>query len=191
MAGKTPSDGRPDGAGPGAVPDLVDGPDGETWVALTDGPLPVDEVTRWIGRPDCGAVVVFRGDARDHAEGRPDVTALEYEAYESQVVPRLGRLAGEARNRWPELGRIALIHRTGPLAIGEAAVEIVEVFTGRCPVHEAASMEEAVALANGEAGGSGTVLLSPGCSSFDWYGSYVERGLDFGRIVRSLDGAGA
>jgi len=124
MAGKTPSDGRPGGAGPGTVPDLVDGSDDETWVALTDGPLPVDEVTRWIGRPDCGAVVVFRGDARDHAEGRPDVTALEYEAYESQVVPRLGRLAGEARNRWPDLGRIALIHRTGPLAIGEAAVVV-------------------------------------------------------------------
>jgi molybdopterin synthase catalytic subunit len=77
-----------------------------------------------IGRPDCGAVVVFRGDARNHAEGRPEVTALGYEAYESQVVPRLGRLAGEARNRWPELGRIALIHRTGPLAIGEAAVVV-------------------------------------------------------------------
>ena len=91
---------------------------------LTDEPLPIDEVTRWIGRPDCGAVVVFRGDARDHAEGRRDVTALEYEAYESQVVPRLGRLAGEARNRWPDLGRIALIHRTGPLAIGEAAVVV-------------------------------------------------------------------
>lgn len=124
MAGETPSDGRPSGAGPGAVPDLVDGPDDETWVALTDGPLPVDEVTGWIGRHDCGAVVVFRGDARDHAEGRPEVTALEYEAYESQVVPRLGRLAGEARNRWPDLGRIALIHRTGPLAIGEAAVVV-------------------------------------------------------------------
>ena len=47
-------------------------------------------------------------------------------------------------------------------------------------------MDEAVALAHEAADGSGTVLLSPGCSSFDWYGSYVERGLDFGRIVRSL-----
>ena len=128
MAGETPSDRRPDGAG--AAPVRGDasgsgvGPVGETWLGLTDGPLPVDEVACWIRRPDCGAVVVFRGDARDHAEGREGVTALEYEAYESQVVPRLGRLAEEARNRWPDVGRIALIHRTGPLAIGEAAVVV-------------------------------------------------------------------
>ena len=124
MAGETSSDRRPDGAGAAPAcrnaPGFGVGPVGETWLGLNDGPLPIDEVACWIGRPDCGAVVVFRGDARDHAEGREDVTALEYEAYESQVVPRLGRLADEARNRWPTLGRIALIHRTGPLAIGEA-----------------------------------------------------------------------
>jgi molybdopterin synthase catalytic subunit len=96
--------------------------DSETWLGLLPDPLPIDEVTRWMGRADCGAVVVFRGDARNHAEGRVDVAALEYEAYESQVVPRLGRLADEARKRWPDLGRIALIHRTGLLAIGDAAV---------------------------------------------------------------------
>jgi UDP-N-acetylmuramoylalanine--D-glutamate ligase len=28
------------------------------------------------------------------------------------------------------------------------------------------------------------VLLSPACASFDWYGSYAERGDDFARAVR-------
>jgi len=115
---------RPAGRADGDTDGRAVGPEDDTWLGLTDGPLPIDEVACWIGRPDCGAVVVFRGDARDHADGRPDVTALEYEAYETQVVPRLGRLAAEARNRWPDLGRVALIHRTGPLAIGEAAVVV-------------------------------------------------------------------
>ena len=45
-------------------------------------------------RPDCGAVVVFGGTVRDHAEGRPGVTELEYEAYAAQVEPRLAAIAG-------------------------------------------------------------------------------------------------
>ena len=43
--------------------------------------------------PGCGAVVLFSGTVRDHADGRTDVTHLEYEAYEEQVVPRLEAIA--------------------------------------------------------------------------------------------------
>jgi UDP-N-acetylmuramoylalanine--D-glutamate ligase len=32
------------------------------------------------------------------------------------------------------------------------------------------------------------VLLSPACASFDWYGSYGERGDDFQRALRDLLG---
>nr|MCS5671749.1 hypothetical protein [Acidimicrobiales bacterium] len=63
-------------------------------------------------------------------------------------------------------------------------------FDGRCPVVVASSMEEAVRAARRSAAGTGTVLLSPGCSSFDWYGSYADRGRDFQRIVRSFAGTG-
>ena len=105
-------------------------------------------------------------------------------------LPGAVLIAG-GRNKGVDLAVLGGSRPRAVVAIGETAEEIVEVFIGRCPVHEATSMEEAVALANGEAGGSGTVLLSPGCSSFDWYGSYVERGQDFGRIVRSLAGPGA
>ena len=45
-------------------------PDGDDWVGLSADPLPVGAVTEWVGRPDCGAVVLFCGTARDHADGR-------------------------------------------------------------------------------------------------------------------------
>lgn len=98
--------------------------EGEDWCGLTRAPLPVGTATDWAIRPDCGAVVTFCGTARDHAPGRPGVTELEYEAYESQVVPRLAAIAAEARLRW-DLGRLALLHRIGPVAVGESSVVVV------------------------------------------------------------------
>ena len=98
--------------------------DPSTWVGLTADPLPVARVSEWAVRPDCGGVVVFTGTVRDHAEGRPGVSSLEYEAYEEQVVPRLEAIAAEARVRWPDAGRLVLLHRTGPLEVGEASVVV-------------------------------------------------------------------
>lgn len=98
--------------------------DGSTWVGLSAERLPVGTATDWVGCPGCGAIVVFVGTARDHAEDRSDVMALEYEAYEEQAVPRLALVADEVRARWPVTGRIALLHRTGSLDIGDAAVVV-------------------------------------------------------------------
>src|SRR5436305_5038883 len=96
----------------------------ETWLGLSGEPLPVAAASEWVVRPDCGAVVVFSGTARDHAPGRPGVELLEYEAYEEQVEPRLRAIAEEARVRWPELGRVALLHRVGVVPVGASAVVV-------------------------------------------------------------------
>jgi molybdopterin synthase catalytic subunit len=97
----------------------------ETWLGLSPGALPVDAASNWAVRPDCGAVVLFSGTARDHSSGRSGVHRLEYEAYEEQVVVRLGQIADTMRQRWPVLGRIALLHRVGEVGIGESAVVVV------------------------------------------------------------------
>jgi len=97
---------------------------GDDWFGLTADPLPVHDVAEWLVRPDCGGIVTFTGVARDHSDGRPDVDLLEYEAYEAQVEPRLARIAAEARARWATVGRIAMLHRTGPLAVSDAAVVV-------------------------------------------------------------------
>lgn len=98
---------------------------GDDWLVLTEAPLSAGEALAWVVRPDCGAVVLFSGTVRDHADGRTGVSALTYEAYEEHVVPRLGEIAAEARRRWPVLGRIVAWHRTGTLALGECSVLVV------------------------------------------------------------------
>jgi len=98
---------------------------GDDWVGLSSEALPVADALAWAHRPDCGAVVLFSGVARDHSSDRKGVDQLEYEAYEAQVAPRLAELAAEARTRWPAVGRLVMIHRVGELVVGDSAVIVV------------------------------------------------------------------
>ena len=72
------------------------------------------------------------------------------------------------------------------VAIGEAAPDVEKAFAGLRPVTVATSMDDAVRAAAAYAEPGDAVLLSPGCASFDWYGSYSERGDDFARAVGHL-----
>lgn len=113
-------------------------PMGDDWVAVSAFELPLAEVTAWVGRPDCGAIVVFSGTARDHAEGRPDVHRLEYEAYEEQATRRIEAVVAECRRRWPVLGRMAVLHRTGVVDIGSPAVVVAASSAHRAEAFDAA-----------------------------------------------------
>jgi molybdopterin synthase catalytic subunit len=97
------------------------------------------EVAAWAVQPSCGGVVVFAGTVRDHSEGRSGVTALEYEAYTEQAEPRMRDIAAEARRLWPDLGRLALLHRTGLLGLGEVSVVVAASSPHRAEAFDAAS----------------------------------------------------
>ena len=104
-------------------------------------------------------------------------------------LPGAVLIAG-GRSKGVDLSVLGAARPRAVVAIGEASGEVADAFAGHCPVHSATSMDEAVALAQRAVGAAGAVLLSPGCSSFDWYGSYVERGRDFVRIVHGLLNSG-
>jgi molybdopterin synthase catalytic subunit len=108
------------------------------WVAITPAQLPVAEATAWAATPACGAVVTFSGVVRDHSEGRPGVTGLTYEAYESEAERRLRAVADETRRRHPEVIRLALLHRVGELALSETSVVVVAGAPHRHEAFEAA-----------------------------------------------------
>ena len=100
-------------------------PESDTWIGIHGDPLPLEAAVGWASRPHCGAVVMFSGNARDHSPDRAGVHELTYEAFEVEAERRLGAVAREARALWPDLGRLALLHRVGTLAIGESAVVVV------------------------------------------------------------------
>jgi len=71
------------------------------------------------------------------------------------------------------------------VAIGEAAADLT---ASGGPVTVASGLEAAVALADEMARPGDTVLLAPGCASFDMFRSYAERGDRFAAAVRRIKG---
>lgn len=114
-------------------------PRGDDWIDLVGNELPIDAVTAWTARPDCGAQVLFIGTVRDHSDGRQGVSRLDYEAYGEAARARLGALAVEIRRRFPGVGRLALLHRVGSLGVGEPAVVVAVCTPHRAEAFEAAS----------------------------------------------------
>lgn len=106
--------------------------DAVNWTAITDQPIDVGAVMAWCETPGAGALDVFCGTVRDHAEGRSGIIRLDYEAHPTMAEPRLAAIAERARRRWPVIERVALVHRVGSLTVGEVAV-VVAVSTPHRP----------------------------------------------------------
>jgi molybdopterin synthase catalytic subunit len=87
------------------------------------------------GRTDIGALVTFTGLCRSE-EGR--LAALELEHYPGMAEDEIGRVAAEARTRWPLQG-LTIIHRYGVLAPGANIVLVVTASAHRFAAFEAAS----------------------------------------------------
>jgi molybdopterin synthase catalytic subunit len=91
-------------------------------VRISAGPLSVDEALAFVGDPAAGGTCVFVGTVRDRSDAG-DVTGLHYEAWDELATKRLHEIAGEMRERWP-VRKVAILHRTGDLAVGEASVVV-------------------------------------------------------------------
>ena len=89
---------------------------------VTAQSLDTSAVAASIAAPECGAVATFIGLVREHNAGR-QVLWLEYEAYPGLARRTFEQIAHEASRRWPSV-RLAIHHRTGRIAIGEASVVI-------------------------------------------------------------------
>jgi len=69
------------------------------------------------------------------------------------------------------------------IVFGQAREKIANALQGY-QVHTVETMSQAIQLAKGLANGEGTVLFSPGATSFDAFQNYEERGEEFKKFVR-------
>lgn len=91
-------------------------------IAITEHPIDRDAVEQAVRHPGAGAVLTFSGVTRDNFGGR-SVTGLRYEAYAEMAEAEMARLRDEICARWPGV-QVAMVHRIGALAVGEASVII-------------------------------------------------------------------
>jgi len=97
------------------------GPDAGVF-RVSDEPLSLDEVVRAVTCDEHGGVVTFTGVVRRQSRGKR-IVRLEYEAYRPMAERKLAEIGAQLAAEAPGV-RVAIVHRVGKLAVGEAAVVI-------------------------------------------------------------------
>jgi len=126
--------------------------------------------------------VVFIDDSKGTNVGATEKSLAGYD--ERSVVLILGGV--DKGGSYESLRELAEKKCKGVVLIGQAKSIIKPYFDDFHPVVESHSMKDAVKESYRLSNGSGTVLFSPACSSFDWYKNYKERGVDFKNNVLEL-----
>lgn len=89
-------------------------------IRVQDAPIRVEEALSAIEDRESGGHAMFLGTVRNQFEGRASV-GLFYDAYPELAEKEMDRVAGELEAEFPIL-HVAMIHRTGELALGDIAV---------------------------------------------------------------------
>jgi UDP-N-acetylmuramoylalanine--D-glutamate ligase len=85
-----------------------------------------------------------------------------------------------------ELADVVAARVAAVVTLGEASDRIASALQHLVPVHHAASMPDAVSRSFAAAPPGGIVLLAPGCSSFDMFRDYIDRGNAFKAAVSEV-----
>jgi len=107
---------------PGTVHSTISGGYTDQMNVVTEAVLNPAAVAAAVARPGDGAVSTFVGLVREHNAGH-QVLWLDYEAFAPLALKAFDQIAAEAAVQWPGT-RMAIHHRTGRVAIGEASVVI-------------------------------------------------------------------
>lgn len=117
----------------------------------------------------------------DSKATNPHAALAAVRGYPSVILIAGGRNKGLDLSQLPVQPSVRAV-----IGIGEASPELAAAAPGK--FHEAASLDQAVALADDLASSGDTVLLAPGCASFDMFDDYTERGRRFTELVLERKG---
>ncbi len=106
-------------------------------VRVTETAIDESDIRSFVSDDAAGAVVVFSGTARNHSPGKTGITHLEYETYPEKVVGSIEQIVEESREKW-DLIKVAVVHRSGRVNVGEPAVTVAVSAAHRADAFDAA-----------------------------------------------------
>lgn len=85
---------------------------------------PIDEVwaSEFVRHPAAGGMNMFAGTTRNHHEGKR-VLHLHYDCYEEMALKQLQHIAERMVVKF-KLEKVWVVHRIGPVSIGEASIVV-------------------------------------------------------------------
>ena len=104
-------------------------------IRLSQDKIQVEDVIQSVTSDGAGAIDVFIGTVRNQTKNKK-VIRLEFEAYESMAIKELEMIRDRAQAKWPIL-KIAIVHATGVLQIGDIPVVIAVATPHRNDAFEA------------------------------------------------------
>jgi molybdopterin synthase catalytic subunit len=107
---------------------------GSVLAEVRESALSVDELIAAVRDPSAGAIAVFLGVVRDHAEGK-GVARLDYESYTLLANKEMRRIVEMLLSEHPRT-KLAVVHRVGQLAVGDLAVIVAASAAHRAQAFE-------------------------------------------------------
>ena len=90
---------------------------------ITTERIDPEAVRSLVEHDGAGAIVLFHGVVRTRALSGRQVTHLDYEAYPEMAEEKMSEIGREIKERY-DVKQVAIVHRVGRLALGEASVVI-------------------------------------------------------------------
>jgi len=147
----------------------------------------VPGLTEFVGVPHRIEKVAVRGGVtwiNDSKSTNPDSLRVALEAAEKPVILLAGGRAKETD--YSVLAPLVAGKARLAILVGEAASMLADAWSGAGETDSVPDLPGAVRKASALAKEGDTVLLSPGCASFDCYRNFEERGDHFRSLVGEL-----
>jgi UDP-N-acetylmuramoylalanine--D-glutamate ligase len=151
-------------------------------------------LTRFEGLPHRLQLVAQAAERRFYNDSKattPEATLLALDAFRSSVVLLAGGY--DKGLDLTELARGIIARRVKAVALlGQTAEKLKEHLRkfdpdGHIPAKIHVTLQAAFQWAAAQSAPGDTVLLSPGCASYDWFPNYEARGEEFTRLARAWE----